>query len=205
MIERSLIPDAEIANRAAAASRLEKPDPKIVYEDKSPETVKSSESIIRKSSVTEKSVPVKETPAYGYEPTSHNSATGERAKALRDEKLETGKSSTTLKNDPITKAENFSLSAIPERLAGQLKVNSNDYKRVALGGIRDLRLTVTNGTAASLAKVVVELQYLKPNEEPLKTEMVSFRGIGPHESSTIRMPDTNRGIKVKYKIVEVVE
>src|SRR5690606_34041107 len=91
---------------------------------------------------------------------------------------------------------------IPSHLAEALKVTSNDYKRVALGGIRDLRLTVTNSSNQPLQRVVVELQYIKPNEETLKTEMVNFRFIGASESSTIRMPETNRGIKVKYKIVE---
>lgn len=205
--DQSIIQDLNSGNRSVAVSRLEKPDPKIVYKDQATEPVQNNENRFRRNTTSEsKEIPEQQqqSPNYGYEPSAHNSATGERAKAVRDERNEENRPNSVRNENPV-KQEVLNVSRIPERLAGQLKVNSNDYKRVALGGIRDLRLTVTNESAAALAKVVVELQYLKPNEEPLKTEMVSFRGIGPNESSTIRMPDTNRGIKVKYKIVEVVE
>jgi hypothetical protein len=49
----------------------------------------------------------------------------------------------------------------------------------------------------------VELQYLKPSEQPLKTENIQFGSVGPKATSTIRVPDTNRGIKVVYRIVNI--
>ncbi len=80
-------------------------------------------------------------------------------------------------------------------LQDQVSVTSNDYKRVAFGGIRDLYLTVTNNSKFELDKVVVELQYLKPSEEPLRTEHINFKSIIPNGSATMRIPDTNRGNK----------
>jgi hypothetical protein len=74
---------------------------------------------------------------------------------------------------------------------------------VAFGGIRDLRLTVTNDSKYTLDNVIVELQYLKPSEQSLRTENIHFKSIEPKSSSTIRIPDTNRGIKIVYKIIHV--
>lgn len=84
-----------------------------------------------------------------------------------------------------------------------VSVASNDYKRVAFGGIRNLYLTVTNNSKYELDNVIVELQYLKPSEEPLRTENIKFKSIAPNRSATIRVPDTNRGIKVAYKIINI--
>lgn len=84
-----------------------------------------------------------------------------------------------------------------------VSVSSNDYKRVAFGGIRNLELTVTNDSKYTLDKVTVELQYLKPNELPFRTETVQFHTVSANGSSTLRIPDTNRGIKVLYKIVDI--
>jgi len=90
-----------------------------------------------------------------------------------------------------------------KRLDDLVSVSSNDYKRVAFGGIRNLQLTVTNNSGFELDHVVVEVQYLKPSEEPLRTENIRFQAISPHTSATMRVPDTNRGIKVLYKIINI--
>ena len=88
-------------------------------------------------------------------------------------------------------------------LRNLVSVSSNDYKRVAFGGIRNLFLTVSNKSAVELDHVVVELQYLKPSEEPLRTEHISFKSIAPNGSATVRVADTNRGIKVSYRIINI--
>lgn len=191
-------------DRPVTSAKLEKPNPSIVYKEAPPKEAAPSESTkasyrgrsVKQSQPTEPS-------SYEYEPSTQNAQTGAREKAIRDDArpLENSadKSMTNTRQDKPT------TSSVPDHLQGQVSVRSNDYKRVAFGGIRDLRLTVTNSSPNMLEKVVVELQYLKPNEEPLKKELVSFRGIGPQQSYTIRVPDTNRGIKVKYDIIQVVE
>jgi len=89
------------------------------------------------------------------------------------------------------------------RLKDLVAVSSNDYKRVAFGGIRNLLITVTNNSAYELDHVIVEIQYLRPSEEPLRTENIRFEAIAPGTSETIKVPDTNRGIKVLYKIINI--
>ena len=115
--------------------------------------------------------------------------TGERIRKLR-----TG--NNTIEEKPIDRNSKNNLNEL-------VSVASNDYKRVAFGGIRNLQLTVTNNSKYELDNVIVELQYLKPSEEPLRTENIKFKGVAPNGTSTIRVPDTNRGIKINYKIINI--
>lgn len=112
-----------------------------------------------------------------------NTQTGERTRSTR------GEANTT--------------SVSKEEISKLVSVKSNNYKRGAFGGIHDLQLTVTNDSKYILDNVVVELEYLKPNEKPLKTDNISFHSIAPQGSLTIAIPSSNRGIKVNYKIVKI--
>lgn len=107
---------------------------------------------------------------------------GERNKVNRDQTADT---------------KNISLSEL-------VSVSANDYRKVAFGGIKDLQLTVANDSKYMLDLVTVELTYLKPSELPLKSEIIEFRSVAPNGTMTIKIPDTNRGIDVTYKIKEVV-
>lgn len=116
-----------------------------------------------------------------------NAITGERERTARDNKTE----------------ENTVVKSNKNSLKDLVSVASNEYKRVAFGGIRNLYITVTNHSKYELDDVIVELQYLKPSEEPLRTENIKFKSIAANTSATIRIPDTNRGIKVAYKIINI--
>lgn len=111
--------------------------------------------------------------------------------AEREKKIRTSENSSTVN----VKTEKNSLSDL-------VSVASNDYKRVAFGGIRNLFITVTNNSKFEIENVIVQLLYLKPSEETLRTENIKFKSIAPNGSSTIKVPDTNRGIKVEYKIID---
>ena len=88
-------------------------------------------------------------------------------------------------------------------ISSQVSVMANEYKRRSFGGIENLQLTVVNSSNFILDKVIVELQYLKPSELPLKTEKIEFSAIAPNGSMTLKIPDSPRGIKVLYKITHV--
>lgn len=136
-----------------------------------------------------------------YMPSEKNAVTGERTRSVRDNSnaeptTEEKISYRSKESSPVSFNRKNNLDAIAT-------VSSNAYKIVAFGGIRNLELTVTNHSNAVLDNVIVELQYLKPSEQPLKTENIRFRSIAPDESLTMRIPDTNRGIKVLYKIISI--
>lgn len=119
-------------------------------------------------------------------------ATGERNRKVRNE------NSLNNKNN-----SDHEKSSPANDISSMVSVTSNEYKKVAFGGIRDLKLTVTNNSKYTLDNVIVELQYLKPSEQPLKTENIQFKSIEPKTSSTIKIADTNRGIKVVYRIINI--
>lgn len=91
----------------------------------------------------------------------------------------------------------------PAQLASMVSVSNNDYKTGAFGGIKDLQLTVTNDSKYILDKVIVQVQYLKPNEETVRTETVSFKSVPPNGSQTITVDKSNRGVKIRYKIIKI--
>ncbi|HET9431070.1 MAG TPA: hypothetical protein VFO70_07830, partial [Chitinophagaceae bacterium] len=129
-----------------------------------------------------------------------DASTGERKRTLRNSN-EPVSTKTSRKANSESSSE--PVAVMNKSLSRFVTVKSNDYKIVAFGGIRDLRLTVRNDSKYELDNVMVELQYLKPSLQPLKTENIQFNSIPAGESQTVRVPDTNRGIKVKYRIVKL--
>jgi hypothetical protein len=101
-------------------------------------------------------------------------------------------------NKPVMKPEAETID-----IRKLVAVSANKYRRRAFGGILNLELTVKNDSKYVLDKVIVELQYLKPGEEPLKTDKIIFIAIAPNGSQTIRVPDFLRGVKVKFTIEEI--
>jgi hypothetical protein len=129
--------------------------------------------------------------------------TGERSRKVRSVADEPVNDNDNHANRVNTAGSSMKKNSIPEDISRLVSVKSNEYKRVAFGGIRDLQLTVVNDSKFILDNVTVELQYIKPNELPLKTENIQFTSVAPNATSTIRVPDTNRGIKVVFRITNI--
>jgi hypothetical protein len=84
-----------------------------------------------------------------------------------------------------------------------VRVKANDYKKVFLGGISDLKITVNNGSKYVLDDVVVEVSYLKNNKEVFKTEALHFQNLLPGAEASVVAPDSKRGTKVDYRVLSV--
>lgn len=138
-----------------------------------------------------------------YMAAEQNPVTGERTRAVRSSQQKENTEEKTLSATPDRSSSPSSNERALAGLGSQVSVSSNDYKRVALGGIRNLELTVTNRSKYSLDQVTVELQYIKPNDQTVKTEMIQFKSVSANESATVRVPDTNRGVRVEFKIVRI--
>lgn len=120
---------------------------------------------------------------------------------MTDEPTQTKKAvmpPATERNSTVLKSEKPKV-----KIATLVNVKANDYKQRAFGGVVNLELTVNNNSSFALDKVVVQLSYLKPSEETLKTDEIVFNGISPNGSQTLKIPDYNRGIKVTYKITTI--
>lgn len=142
-----------------------------------------------------------------YAAAETNPVTGERTKTVRmvpppvssNEKTSRTENERPSSTNNATAANTSALSGLGDKVS----ISSNDYKRVALGGIRNLELTVSNHSKYDLDEVAVELQYLKPGDQILKTQIVQFKSVGANNTETLRIPDTNRGVKVQFRIVRI--
>lgn len=76
----------------------------------------------------------------------------------------------------------------------------NAYKKGTLGGLSDIQITVSNRSNYTMDRVVVEVNYLLPNDKVFKTEMLEFGGIGPTSTQTKEAPKSPRGVKLQYRI-----
>lgn len=91
----------------------------------------------------------------------------------------------------------------PLDIRSQLSVKSNSYTVAALGGIRDLELTLTNDSEYLLDKVTVEIQFLNPNGQAVKSESVQFKSVRSNATQTIAVKKSGRGVKIRYQIVRI--
>ena len=135
-------------------------------------------------------------------------ATGERSRTIRDndEIVTKGNNSENnterfkKKNDP---EPNFIEENERRSIRDFVSVKNNNYIRGSFGGIRGLELTVYNRSAFLVDEVNIELQIMKPSEQPLRTDVITVRNISANGAVTIKVPDSQRGIRVDYRITNV--
>jgi hypothetical protein len=134
--------------------------------------------------------------------------TGERKRAIRDNDDEIAAKEINTRSNP----EHTEKKSNPERsfietdrkdLRHFVTIKSNNYIRGAFGGIRGLELTVYNNSGFLLDEVSVELQIMKPSEQPLRTDIITVRNISANGAVTVRVPDSQRGIRVDYRITNI--
>lgn len=127
----------------------------------------------------------------------------------KNEETTNAKDYPILVNSPLPEkkvelpAEEVKPKARPVNIRKMVNVSANNYRQMAFGGVKNLELTVNNDSKFALERVIVELQYLKPSEQPIKTERVVFNSIGAGDSKTLRIPDYLRGVKVAYRVVDI--
>ncbi|MFZ9387867.1 MAG: hypothetical protein ACO25B_08285 [Chitinophagaceae bacterium] len=107
-----------------------------------------------------------------------------------------------LREKETTGAVNKTAPALPD-LNAQVKITSNDYSVGSFGGIKNLELTVSNASAFTLSKVIVDLDYLKPRDEWIRTEKIIFHSVAPGGSQTIAVPKSSRGVNIRFRIAHI--
>lgn len=101
---------------------------------------------------------------------------------------------------PFKREELESMKKNIHQLVG---VEANKYKTGVLGGISDLRLTISNNSLYPLDQVEVEVRYLGPEKRVVKTQLLLFNDVPPGEQKTLEVPQTNRGVTVDYAITRI--
>ena len=132
-----------------------------------------------------------------------NVSTGERTMKKRQGGSSNSSSDPTTTYEKTESRNNDENESSQGNIGSYVNIKSNNYHVVALGGIRNLQLTVSNDSKYVLDNVSVRVEYLKANQDLFKSEVVHFKSVAPNGTLTIRMPDTNRGMKVEYKIIKV--
>lgn len=102
---------------------------------------------------------------------------------------------------PVADDEPEPVKETPEKPS--LQLSANDYKVGLFGGISDLEITVTNPSSQPITKAAIEVEYLKPNGNVVKTQTVVAENISANSSKTISVPSSSRGVKARYRIVQI--
>jgi hypothetical protein len=127
---------------------------------------------------------------------------------------------TLISEPPVPKSQNMQNALVTEILPAdssgkvlpkikpidirkQVKVKANDYKVGMFGGIDGLQLTAVNNSPHFVDRMMVAVDYLKPNGEVVHTENISFSLIKSKKAQTISIPGSNRGVKVRCRVLTV--
>ena len=91
----------------------------------------------------------------------------------------------------------------PPKPAPSLQLSANDYSVGMFGGISNLELSVTNPSSQAIQKAIVEVEFLKPNGTVIKSQTIFVENLSPGSSKKLPVPDSNRGVKIRYKVVNI--
>jgi hypothetical protein len=166
-------------------------------------------AVVPEKKQKENFIPDDEVASYQKKEVQVNPTTGERTRSIRDNEGAPGnKESTADRNSSERAKKENSEPAFsePERknsIRDFVSVKTNNYVRGAFGGIRGLELMVYNTSDFLVDEVSIELQIMKPSEQPLRTDIITVRNISANRAVRIRVPDSQRGIRVDYRITHV--
>ena len=87
--------------------------------------------------------------------------------------------------------------------AEALQITANEYSVGIFGGVSNLALTINNTSPKNIDKAIVEVNYLKPNGKVVQTQTVEVSGLGAGASRTVAVPNSSRGVKIRYHVVNL--
>ena len=121
------------------------------------------------------------------------------AARLKQEKLD---SANTVRLNQ-EKVDSVAKIAIRNNIKSYVIASSSVYNYRRIGGISNLKITVTNNTNYTLDKVIVGIAYIKQDGGIYKYEEMNFYNISPHFNMTLNAPDSDRGTHIQYEIEKI--
>jgi hypothetical protein len=123
----------------------------------------------------------------------------EKATAIKKEPKEKSKESRkeTTNNEESIKRK------IRNNIRAYIKAESNTYQSSNLGGISNLKITVSNSTGYTIDMVRVKITYIKANGGIWETRLEDFYAIKPNADVTHKISDTKRGTSIEYEIASI--
>ena len=90
-----------------------------------------------------------------------------------------------------------------ENISSKVTVKANDYNMGSFGGIKNLEVTLENGSAYLLDKIAVEINYLNPEGDIVNSDKIYFQSIGPGDAVTLPVKKSKRGVKIILKVIKI--
>ncbi len=84
-----------------------------------------------------------------------------------------------------------------------IQLSLNDYKTGLIGGVRDVKIGVSNHTDYVLDRVAVAVQYFRANGKLFKTETVILKDVAAQKKKEVAAPDSRRGMSVKVLFTRI--
>lgn len=105
-----------------------------------------------------------------------------------------------LKQEKVVEAAK---TAIRKNIRSYVTASSSTYNYQPIGGLSNLKITVTNNTGYTLNNVIVHIAYIKQDSGIYKYEEMNFYNIAPHFAMTLNAPDSDRGAHIQYDIEKI--
>jgi hypothetical protein len=100
--------------------------------------------------------------------------------------------------------ENRKKQLVNDNLGHYLKASVNNYRQKLLGGIKNLKITVSNTSDYTIEQVTVVVKYHKLNNKIYTTKNLYFKNLKANSQITLNAPETNVGTYIRYQITEVI-
>jgi hypothetical protein len=104
---------------------------------------------------------------------------------------------------PVNEVKAIEKKLTPAEIRRNVTVSNNTYKVGLFGGVDDLQLNVRNDTKQILDKVNVQVTFLKPNGDVIRSDEYSVYSVSPKSTKILVVPPSRRGVKVKYRITGI--
>ncbi len=90
-----------------------------------------------------------------------------------------------------------------QRWEDYIHLSLNDYNTKFLGGIKNIKITLSNQTDFQIDRASVKVSYYRANGDLFKTENIAFQKIPSQKTQTITAPDSKRGMSVKIQFLKI--
>lgn len=102
------------------------------------------------------------------------------------------------------KAQEESIKAmVKNNITSYVTAARSEYNYSQLGGIYNLKISVTNSSDYILDNVKVKITYIKADGGVWDVKIIDFNMLNPQTKSTIKVEDTNRGTSIQYEIMSI--
>ena len=103
----------------------------------------------------------------------------------------------------IINAEEDLKTKIRNNITTYVTAEHSAYNFNVLGGVSNLKITVRNSSDYLIDNVKVKVIYVKADGDIWGSKIIDFNLLNPNTKTTLKVDDTDRGVKVQIEIVSI--